>query len=273
MSDGPNSATSQVNLADLEVLSLCKLRTGNVEEVQRLLQASSSPGMFFLDLRDDPDGVLLLHDLPEVYALAKKYFGQPENTKSNDIRLDQQPTQDRGYKQSDCDETFEMSYDELRKPDFELPPILQQRVDLVNLFSERCHSACLAMLSCLSTALGKRFEQFHRQDAPSDSGLKLIYEPCKEKTADVVDNLHTDSGTLTFLFYDKLGLEVELVDQNTWAFTPVLEGCALINVANSLQRLSGNVLHSPRHRVTQVSDGFAERYYISYFLRPGQLPK
>lgn len=166
-----------------------------------------------------------------------------------------------------------MSYDELRKPDFKLPPIVQKRAELVNVFSERCHSACLAMLSCLSTALGQRLEQYHSKDEPSDSGLKLIYEPCKEKVADVVDNLHTDSGTLTFLFYDGLGLETELVDKNAWAFTPVLEGCALINVANSLQKMSGNVLHSPQHRVTQPVDGFAERYYISYFLRPARMPE
>lgn len=96
MSSGLNGATSPVKLADLEVLSLGKLRAGDAGEGQRLLQASSAPGIFYLDLRDDPEGALVLRDLPEVYALAKEYFGQPENAKSKDARLDQKPNQDRG---------------------------------------------------------------------------------------------------------------------------------------------------------------------------------
>jgi isopenicillin N synthase-like dioxygenase len=131
------------------------------------------------------------------------------------------------------------------------------------------------MLSALSDHLDankgmSRLENFHRPEEVSDSGLKLIYEPSLDHVKDVVDNLHTDSGTFTLLFYDGLGLEAELLDQQKWAFTPMIDGCALINVADSLQRLSDHIYHSPQHRVTQPFDGFAKRYYISYFLRPEQ---
>ena len=128
------------------------------------------------------------------------------------------------------------------------------------------------MLSRLSDALqlerSERFENHHRGGHASNSGLKLIYEPSLDKLASVGDNTHTDSGTFTFLFYDQWGLHVQLPEARNWAFAAPVPGCALINVANSLERLSGKKLHSPVHRVTQPVDGFAKRYYISYFLRP-----
>ena len=57
-------------------------------------------------------------------------------------------------------------------------------------------------------------------------------------------------------------------DMDEWAFTAVQPGCALVNVANSLQRMSDGKLHSTLHRVTQPEDGAAKRYFLSYFLRP-----
>lgn len=111
----------------------------------------------------------------------------------------------------------------------------------------------------------------HRADQPSDTGLKLILQPSCAKLSDAPDTTHTDSGTLTLLFYKDWSVHAFLPDTNLWAFTPPLEGCALVNVANSLQRLSGGRLHSPKHGVTQPFDGAKNRYYLSYFLRPETL--
>lgn len=128
------------------------------------------------------------------------------------------------------------------------------------------------MLSCLADGLGlddaTRFERFHRTSERSDSALKLVYEPALSKLADVGDNQHTDSGTLTLIFCDQWGIHAELADANKWAFTAPMPGCALINVADSLQRLSSDRLRSPRHRVTQPADGFEKRYFVAYLLRP-----
>jgi isopenicillin N synthase-like dioxygenase len=170
-----------------------------------------------------------------------------------------------------------MAYDELVQEPLQLPHPLDDDTEMLKQFSELCHSACHTMLSCLSKALKQddagRFENHHRKGEPSDTGLKLIYEPSLSKLADVGDNLHTDSGTFTLLFYEQWGLHIELPEAKKWAFTEAIPGCALINVANSLQRLSDNRLCSPRHRVTQPADGFAKRYYISYFLRPEHATK
>ncbi|KAK4219480.1 2og-fe oxygenase family [Rhypophila decipiens] len=275
------SSTSEPKMANLSVVNLRKLKNRDEAEMQKLLQVSTAPGVFFLDLR--LGSLLVLEEQSEIYSLAKTYFAQSPDDKMKDARLDQQPDQDRGYKQSECDETFEMSLDEFHVTGStnintkHLPPIFVQKSNLCHYYSHECHRALLPLLSCLSTSLSLPPDQalstFHRESEKSDSGLKLIYEACKPLLSEVVDNLHTDSGTFTMLFYDGVGLEFELVDKTSnttsWEFAPLLpEGCALVNVADSLARLSGGVLHSPRHRVTQIGDGFMERYYISYFLRP-----
>ncbi|KAH0538092.1 hypothetical protein FGG08_005304 [Glutinoglossum americanum] len=261
-----------IDVAVLETVDLALLATRESTEIEKLLRAAQYPGLFYLDLRNDPSAMQLLADLPGVYSVSEKYFDQPHQLKVSDYREGQKPSQDRGYKTSDCDETFEMAYDEIVKGRTPLPGVLGDNADMLRKFSELSHSACLTMLSCLSDSLGldknDRLEKHHRQTESSDSGLKLIYEPSLASKGQVGDNKHTDSGTFTLLFYDQWGLHAELPEAKKWAFTAPVPGCALINVANSLQRLSGNRLHSPLHRVTQPVDGFAKRYYISYFLRP-----
>lgn len=157
------------------------------------------------------------------------------------------------------------------------PGALQSHGDMLKRFSNGCHSACQTIIARLSDALEldkkQRLEQHHRDCQPSDTGLKLIYEPSLAKLSDVGDNLHTDSGTLTLLFYDKWGLHAYTPSQGFAFPAPLEDGCALINVADSLQRLSGNKLISPKHRVSQPADGAEKRYYLSYFLRPEHATK
>ena len=183
-----------------------------------------------------------------------------------------------------------MSRDEILSDTIIWPPALSPHRETLTRFSNGCHLACETVLASLSDALKLelegRFERHHRANQPSDSGLKLIHEPSLPKLADVGDNLHTDGGTLTLLFYDKWGLSAYADSHrhhhqqqrdgggDGFAFTPPLgEGVALINVADSLQRLSGGRLKSPQHRVTQPVDGAEKRYYISYFLRPEDATK
>jgi len=267
---------TKIDSANLQTISLGRLEARDPEAVQQLLKAAQSPGFFYVDFRDSEIGKSLIKDLPEVYALSEKYFDQPAEAKEKDVRTDQSPSQDRGFKTSYCDETFEMAYEELVEGNLSLPKAFGDRRETLKKFSEVCHAAALTMVLSLSSALGTNsLEQHHRKYEPSDSGLKLIYEPSLARLADVGDNKHTDSGTLTVLFYELWGLHIKIPEQEQprWAFTAPQNGCALINVADSLARLSGGRLHSPTHRVTQPSDGFAKRYYLSYFLRPEQALK
>ena len=170
-----------------------------------------------------------------------------------------------------------MARDEMVSETIKWPTIVQNHGDILKRFSSGCHEACQTIIARLSDALQleheQRFEQHHRDGQPSDSGLKLIYEPSLDKLSDVGDNLHTDSGSLTLLFYDKWGLSAYAPSQGFAFPAPLENGCALINVGDSLQRLSGNKLLSPKHRVSQPVDGAEKRYYLSYFLRPEHATK
>ncbi|KAG9232097.1 hypothetical protein BJ875DRAFT_381436 [Amylocarpus encephaloides] len=257
-------ADSGVPVAQLSIISLAKLHTKDSAELALLEKAASNTGFFYLDFRGDAEGERVLAHLPEIYRVAQKYFSQPEETKIKDTRLDVKASQDLGWKKGRGGESFEISRDELAlKGASPLPQMFQDEWKNITEFNSGCDEACLTLLNCLSTD----FAVYHRVDQPSDTGLKLVLHPSLARLSDEVDSLHTDSGTLTLLFYQDWGIHAFLPDSNLWGFTAPLEGCALINVANSLQRLSGGRLHSPKHRVTQPFDGAKNRYYLSYFLR------
>ena len=153
-----------------------------------------------------------------------------------------------------------------------LPKSLQDDAMLLERFSSLCHSVNRTMLSCLSNALelddASRFENFHHDDRPSETALNIISAPTKRKLADMPDTTHTDGGTLTLLFCDQWGIMLEHPETKAWAFIEPKPGCAVVNVGDSLQSLSGDKLHSCRHRVTQPVDGFQKRYYVVSYLRP-----
>ncbi|KAI9786386.1 MAG: hypothetical protein M1839_006846 [Geoglossum umbratile] len=275
MAQGTTTSTAviggkEIEVAVLETVDLACLATREPTEVKKLLGAAQYPGIFFLDLQNDASAKQALADLPSIYESSEKYFDQPHDQKMRDYRKDQEP----GYKQSNCDETFEITYDETSKGT-PIPPnhILTENAALLKQFTQTCHTICHTMLAAFSSVLALSppdlLQSSHSPTAPSDSGLKLISEPSLARLADVGENKHTDRGTFTLLFHDCWGLHIELPNEGKWAFTaPPAQGCVLVNVADSLERLSGGQLRSPIHRVTQPADGAAGRHFISYFLRP-----
>lgn len=152
------------------------------------------------------------------------------------------------------------------------PDILNDHLELLERFISLSHYINHTILRCLSDALklgdDACFEKSHRDGQPSDTALKLVYEPTQADLADVIENKHTDMGTLTLLFGEQWGLQIELPDKKNWAFVEPRPGLAVINVADSLHLLSGKKLHSCVHRVTQPVGGFQRRFYIVYLLRP-----
>jgi len=257
----------RVDIAPLETIDFARLAAKEPAEVTKLLKSSQSPGIFYLDLRGDATRQLLA-DLQSVLGLTEKYFDQPDDLKMKDYRA----SQDRGYKPGE-DESFEIARDEMTQKTPLLPSIFHDHVELLDRFISLSHYIThTIMLSCLSDALklndDVRFERSHRDGQPSDTALKLIYEPTQNDLADVVENKHTDFGTLTLLFGEQWGLHVEIPETKKWAFVEPRDGHAVINVADSLQSLSGKQLHSCLHRITQPVGGFQKRFYVVYLLRP-----
>ncbi|KAL2067239.1 hypothetical protein VTL71DRAFT_1663 [Oculimacula yallundae] len=256
-----------IPVAQLSIISLAKLRSKDATELAALEKAASTVGFFHLDLRGDPEGDRMLAHLPAVYAAVESYFGQLQSAKAKDTRFDTTSWRDLGYQKNYGGESFEISRDEIVSKGAStshLPKAFQNEWTKITELSVDCDKACLTLLSSLPTD----YSMHHRSNQPSWSGLKLVLHPSVAKRSEVPDTTHTDDGTFTLLFYKDWSINTLLPDTNSWAFTAPIEGCALVNVANSLQRLSNGKLHSPKHRVTQPFDGARDRYYLSYFLRP-----
>lgn len=172
---------------------------------------------------------------------------------------------------------MQISREEMLQGTLVLPKPLAEQAALFERFTSLCHTVGLTLLTNLSDALNlkdtNRFESHHRDNAkiPNETGLKLLYDPTKSKLSESGDNTHTDGGTFTLVFGTDWGIKLEHPETKEWGFVEPRAECALVNVADSLQALSGGKLHSCRHRVTQVGDGFQKRYFAAYFMRPDKV--
>ncbi|EGP84914.1 unnamed protein product [Zymoseptoria tritici ST99CH_3D1] len=269
MADDHKSTKSTV--IDLPTVSYRDLMLGSQDAAVGLLKAASIDGFFQLDLRDTPAQQTVLDALPVVYKAGKQYFAQSPAVKEQDRRQANNGT-DRGFTSCPSDEDLELSIDEYRAGNPPFPAVLQAKRETIGNFMESLDQACRVMLASLSASLGlqegESLDQYHHKADTSESGLKFVSEPTLARIADVADNTHTDGGTFTIIFCKRLGLQTYLPRTKEWAFVPPKDGCCVVNVADALSRFSHGVLHSPRHRVTQVEDGAGERLYLSHFLRP-----
>lgn len=125
------------------------------------------------------------------------------------------------------------------------------------------------MITHLSKLLWPRssisLEDRHRSTGTSNSSLNLYKGPALEKAEDFGDSTHTDGGTLTILYCDKWATQIELPWNKQWAWVEPRPGHMVVNVADSLQSMSGGRLHSCRHRVSLPKGGYEE---VLYFFRP-----
>ncbi|KJK62329.1 2OG-FeII oxygenase superfamily protein [Aspergillus parasiticus SU-1] len=238
-------------------------------EVNKLLNAACSPGFFYLDFKNAFGTKLVLREVKDAYAASERYFDQSLETKMKDFRKGQPASHDRGYKFCETDEFFEMSSDEMSDGSLSLPEALAVNESSLNSLHQHCYIAANMLLDCLSNALNIPFNEYHRDILPSESGLKLVSEPSIGNASEVIENKHTDSGTFTFLFYEKPGLQINIPGSDEWAFPkPPAPGCAIVYGGNFLKLMSNGVLQSPLHRITQLEDRVGKRVFLAYFLRP-----
>jgi isopenicillin N synthase-like dioxygenase len=136
------------------------------------------------------------------------------------------------------------------------------------------------LLDRISSRLGFKGEHslhnYHRDDTPSKSSLFFLHYPPVDETGDQGgQNMHTDLGSLTFLYAQQWGLQVlcptkdtdpETKEKFQWRYVAPLPGHAIINVGDTLRFLTACRLRSALHRALQLDIG--HRYALTYFLRP-----
>lgn len=176
------------------------------------------------------------------------------------------------YKLFDDCETLEIAREEVLTSQAAIPSSMRAHAETLQYFIAASHHITSTMLSALSNALNRPEFMDAHSDAPNDCGLKFEAVPTMARLEDVPDSEHTDSGTLTLLFCPEYTTELRVPGttkpNEKWEFIEPRKGCAIVNVADSLQRLSGGELMSSLHRVGQPTPGAAERFCLLYYLRP-----
>ena len=153
-----------------------------------------------------------------------------------------------------------------------LPSIVKEKQNLFESFISLCHFVNKTMLTTLSDILNLKdnasFLECHRNDKPSNTTLVLLHYPKQGLQEGMGHNKHTDIGTLTLLFTEQWGLQLQQrPGSDEWQFVAPREGHAIVNVGDSLRFLSEKKFNSCLHRVIPVTSN-EDRYSIAYFLRP-----
>jgi isopenicillin N synthase-like dioxygenase len=158
----------------------------------------------------------------------------------------------------------------------QLPPVLQQEQPLISGFMDQLHGIALNILKGLDQSNGSAkgeggfFASKHRPSEPSTSCLLLIrYATLDFGIPETGLAPHTDVGSMTILFSDKRGLQARHPITHEWRYLDPKEGCAVINVGDSLRFLSEKKLQSALHRVIpSAGPAIDNRFSCAYFLRP-----
>ena len=172
----------------------------------------------------------------------------------------------------DC-ETLEIAREDVRDSHSAFPSSMQSRAKTLQYFITTSHQITLVLLTQLSKALDLPALLEAHSDKPNDCALKFESVPMEACLEDVPFSEHTDMGTLTLLFCPQYTTELPIrsehgMRKDEWEFIEPRTGCAIVNVSDSLQRLTDGQLMSSLHRVGQPFAGAAERFCILYYLRP-----
>lgn len=152
-----------------------------------------------------------------------------------------------------------------------LPPYWHDRTDEIERFKHQCHDLVLKLLVCFAMAMGlpdkDYFAKAHKEHVGDGNGFRMIKYPSRDTSPGDVTRMsaHTDSGSVTLLFQDCAGLEIES-PSGEWVKAPCLEDHILVNLGDALTFWSGGLLKATLHRVTYDGVPFGkERQTMAYF--------
>lgn len=154
------------------------------------------------------------------------------------------------------------------------PQPIAAALPLLRAFTTSIATATAAILASLSTSLAfpaaAGFHHRHRTlNRPSPDLLRLLKypaQPAHERGAPQAP--HTDLGTLTVLFASGDGLQRQAPRTGAWEYVVARRGCAVVNVGDGLEALSGGLLRSCVHRVVPVPGrAMRERWSFAYMQR------
>ncbi|KAL8772201.1 MAG: hypothetical protein Q9194_004685 [Teloschistes cf. exilis] len=259
-----------------------------------LISALQTSGFLYLTDAPIPTKVLA-----QVYELSTRFFVRPlveknalawDTPRANrgyskqgfekvSLRLSKEEVaQDRGDAGDDQKESFEIGRDDEEGYPNKWPKDDREFKMAMLDFFERCRKLHAMVMKAIAIGLGLDAEFFADYVKHGDNTLRLLHYPGVPPGA--FDNgrvragLHSDYGSVTFLFQDNRGgLQVERRDGSFTDVTPI-EGTIVLNAGDLLSRWSNGMIRSTRHRVVEPplkmgSQGsYPPRYSVAYFCNP-----
>ncbi|KAI1873499.1 hypothetical protein JX265_005121 [Neoarthrinium moseri] len=273
----------------LRVVSLQKLIEGDKDTTSILLKACTDLGFFYLDCREVLSG-RYTEDVTNMYALAKDFYDMPQEEKSKWlVDRDHDEHMVMGYKpaghgngpvegKKDGFEGLMLMERPISKiADSSLFPgpeaIARQLSQLKEAISD-FREISMLLLTRLSEGLGldgsRAYQRYHRKGAVCPTALGLLKYTLAEKEPHKVGQIaHTDAGSLSIVFTEVAGLQVQRPQEEDWYYIAPKPGHAVVNVGDSLRFISDGVLASSLHRIIPHKDEKGRhKYSIVYLLRP-----
>ncbi|KAK2598214.1 hypothetical protein N8I77_011640 [Diaporthe amygdali] len=263
----------------METVSFERLLSQEPAELEKVVRCCETEGFFYLDLQSI-DGRRMLEDQQKTLELMHRFFQSPLEIKNQygliSPHLGYEPIGSRTGVFKDTKDGYEMikvARDEIQKSSPHLPSVIKNSPDIKILENAiaGCNIITKTILSSLSTGLGltgaSRFENTHRNDRPSTTTLAMMhYIPSDPAAQKIGHQKHTDISSLTLLFSEEWGLQIRPPGAREFGFVKPKDGCAIVNVGDSLRFASGHKMQSCIHRVVPF-DPTEHRYSIAYFLR------
>jgi isopenicillin N synthase-like dioxygenase len=175
----------------------------------------------------------------------------------------------------DLKETFQAGPEPAAERPNAWPADLPDFREPVMAFHTSATAACNQLMRAIAVAFGlpeAYFEPFHTH---SDSTARLLHYPplaAPPAPGQLRAGAHTDFGGINLLFNDgEGGLEIQLPD-GTWLPTPALDGAAIVNTGDLLERWTNGQFRSSPHRVVNPSGAAAlrDRYSAVMFHSPNR---
>ena len=249
-------------------------------EIEKLFQVCTELGFFYLKLDNQLDPT-------PIYTLAQQVFELSIDTKMK-YAMDGKNGVYFGYKATgttyvdkkgtpDKVEFWNIAKDEILLEDkATFPKPIIDAKDTIREYMIKSHKIVLIILEILSSKLGldaQTLPNLHRMTQPSGDQLRLtkstMYPNNNNDAVDVALIPHTDFGSITILFNQLGGLQI-LASNGEWLDIPPLPGYAIVNLGDSMVKLSDGLLKSNIHRVVAIPglNEMINRYSIVYFSRP-----
>ncbi|KAM0753618.1 Clavaminate synthase-like protein [Meredithblackwellia eburnea MCA 4105] len=281
--------TADLPWADLITLHLDEFdQPGGKEKLAaQLKKAINEIGFFYIDRFG-----ISQEDVDAQFALGREIFQLPQETKNKFLWDHGGEGGPLGYKPKGIREVVPGVFDAVEFFDdpkyisqfehLERPEPIERKKDAVAKFMKIMHEEvhrkllvlCAIILECPDE---NELVKLHNWHAMSNTHMRyMLYHPrSKEELQKLGDNPslngHTDFGSLTLLFRQPVAaLQVRKEDGESWIWVKPYPGSITVNVADTLQFLSGGYLKSSIHRVVTPPQDQVHipRLGVIFFTRP-----